>query len=238
MEDQEITESLTYISDEPNINHLRHAYEQTVNELEPYFDLCRDSYDNRRNYWAGKSRDHRKHGADAFPWEGASDMEAHVIDERIQRLVALLMSSLNRANVSAFPVEVSDIARSKVVSGFLKWMISSGYIARFEKEMELGCNYLLERGILISHVGWQREDRKFLQELDLVQISQMSPEVATAIQTGQNEPENIALLQNIFEGVTEKRAKKAIKDLRTKGCLLYTSPSPRDAHESRMPSSA
>ena len=23
-----------------------------------------------------------------------------------------------------------------------------------------------------------------------------------------------------------------------KGCLLYTSPSPRDAHESRMPSSA
>ena len=25
---------------------------------------------------------------------------------------------------------------------------------------------------------------------------------------------------------------------RAKGCLLYTSPSPRDAHESRMPSSA
>ena len=25
---------------------------------------------------------------------------------------------------------------------------------------------------------------------------------------------------------------------RYKGCLLYTSPSPRDAHESRMPSSA
>ena len=25
---------------------------------------------------------------------------------------------------------------------------------------------------------------------------------------------------------------------RSKGCLLYTSPSPRDAHESRMPSSA
>lgn len=217
MEDQEITESLTYISDEPNINHLRHAYEQTVNELEPYFDLCRDSYDNRRNYWAGKSRDHRKHGADAFPWEGASDMEAHVIDERIQRLVALLMSSLNRANVSAFPVEVSDIARSKLVSGFLKWMISSGYISRFEKEMELGCNFLLERGILISHVGWQREDRKFLQELDLVQIAQMSPEVATAIQTDQNEVELIALLQNIFNGVTEKRAKKAIEDLRTKG---------------------
>ena len=182
MEDTDISESLTYVTGEPNVDHLRYAYEQTVNELEPYFDLCRDSYDQRRNYCPGKSRDLRKHGADAFPWEGASDIESHVIDERIQRLVAMMMSSLNRANVSAFPVEVSDIARSKIVGGFLKWMLNSGYINRFEKELELGANYLLERGILITHVGWQREDRKFLQELDIVQIAQMSPEIAQAIE--------------------------------------------------------
>ena len=217
MQEADISESLTYISDEPNINHLRHAYEQTVNELEPYFDLCRDSYDNRRNYWAGKSRDQRKHGADAFPWEGASDMESHVIDERISRLVALLMSSLNRANVTAFPVEVGDIARSKMVSGFLKWMISSGYINRFEKEMELGCNYLLERGILITHVGWQREDRKFLQELDLIQIAQMSPNIAKAIENGDDDDVLISLLEQSFDGVTQKRCKQALKDLRKKG---------------------
>ncbi len=217
MEEEEISETLTYHSGTPNIDHLRNAYEQTVNELEPYFDLCRDSYDNRRNYWAGKSRDHRKHGADAFPWEGASDMEAHVIDERIQRLVALVISSLNKANVSAFPVEVTDIARSKVVGSFLKWMISSGYIDRFEKEMELGANYLLERGILISHVGWQREDRKFLQKLDITQIAQMSPEVAEAIQDGRDEMALVNLLQQTFDGLSEKRAIKALKDLREKG---------------------
>ena len=104
MDTDSISESLTYVSQEPNVDHLRRAYEQTILELEPYFDLCRDSYDNRRNYWNGKSRDHRKHGADAFPWEGASDMEAHVIDERINRLVSLIMSSMSRANVRAFPV--------------------------------------------------------------------------------------------------------------------------------------
>jgi len=217
MEEEEISETLTYHSGTPNIDHLRNAYEQTVNELEPYFDLCRDSYDNRRNYWAGKSRDHRKHGADAFPWEGASDMEAHVIDERIQRLVALVISSLNKANVSAFPVEVTDIARSKVVGSFLKWMISSGYIDRFEKEMELGANYLLERGILISHVGWQREDRKFLQKLDITQIAQMSPEIAEAIQDGRDEMALVNLLQQTFDGLSEKRAIKALEDLREKG---------------------
>ena len=217
MQDTDISESLTYVTGEPNVNHLRHAYEQTVNELEPYFDLCRDSYDQRRNYWAGKSRDLRKHGADAFPWEGASDIESHVIDERISRIVAMLMSSLSRANVSAFPVEVNDIARSKIVGSFMKWMVSSGYINRFEKEMELGCNYLLERGILITHVGWQREDRKFLQELDIAQIAQMSPEVAQAIDDKSNDQALVALLQQTFEGVTEKRGLKALKELRKKG---------------------
>ena len=57
----------------------------------------------------------RKHGADAFPWEGASDMESHVIDERITRLVSLFLSALNRANIRAFPVEIADIPRSRIV---------------------------------------------------------------------------------------------------------------------------
>jgi hypothetical protein len=217
MQNESVSESLTYVSDEPDIKTLKYAYDQTVTELEGYFDLCRTSYDDRRNWWPGKSRDHRKHGADAFPWEGASDVECHVIDERITRLVSLFMASLNRANVRAFPVESGDIARSKVVSGFLKWMVSSGYIPRFYREMELGANYLLERGILISYVGWQREDRRFVQELDLAQIGQMSPEIYAAIESGQADEELILLMQNVFEGVTEKRAKKALKELRKNG---------------------
>ena len=217
MQNESISESLTYVSDEPDIKTLKYAYDQTVTELEAYFDLCRTSYDDRRNWWPGKSRDHRKHGADAFPWEGASDVECHVIDERITRLVSLFMASLNRANVRAFPVESGDIARSKVVSGFLKWMVSSGYIPRFYREMELGANYLLERGILITYVGWQREDRRFIQQLDLSQIAQMSPEIADAINSGEMDDELILLIQNIFPGTTPKRAKKAIKELRKNG---------------------
>ena len=217
MQNESVSESLTYVSDEPDIKTLKYAYDQTVTELEAYFDLCRTSYDDRRNWWPGKSRDHRKHGADAFPWEGASDVECHVIDERITRLVSLFMASLNRANVRAFPVESGDIARSKVVSGFLKWMVSSGYIPRFYREMELGANYLLERGILITYVGWQREDRRFIQELDLSQIAQMSPEIADAINSGEMDDELVLLMQNVFPGTTDKRAKKAIKDLRKNG---------------------
>ena len=217
MQSDSISEALTYVGKEPDIKTLRYAYDETVTELEAYFDLCRTSYDDRRNWWAGKSRDHRKHGADAFPWEGAADMEAHTIDERITRLVSLFMSSLNRSNVRAFPVESTDIPRSKVVSSFLKWMVSSGYIPRFKREMELGANYLLERGILITYVGWHREDRRFLQRLDLNQIAQIAPEVVELIEAGENDDELIALLEATFPGVTKKRAKKALKDLRKTG---------------------
>ncbi len=217
MQSDSISEALTYVGKEPDIKTLRYAYDETVVELEAYFDLCRTSYDDRRNWWAGKSRDHRKHGADAFPWEGAADMEAHTIDERITRLVSLFMSSLNRSNVRAFPVESTDIPRSKVVSSFLKWMVSSGYIPSFKREMELGANYLLERGILITYVGWHREDRRFLQRLDLNQIAQIAPEVVELIEAGENDDELVALLEATFPGVTKKRAKKALKDLRKTG---------------------
>ena len=217
MDSQSSYEGLTYVSKEPNVETLRNAYSETVIDLEGYFDLCRNSYDDRRNDWAGKSRDHRKHGADAFPWEGAADMEAHTIDERITRLVSLFMSALNRSNVRAFPVEAGDIARSVVVSGFLKWMVSSGYIPRFKREMELGANYLLERGMLLTYVGWHREDRRFLQELSIEQIAQNSPELAEAIVAGLADNEVTALIEAAFEGISTARAKKALKDLKKTG---------------------
>jgi len=210
-------ESLTYVSKEPDVSTLRKAYESTTLELASYIDLCRTSYDDRRNYWPGKSRDLRKHGSDAFPWEGASDTEAHVIDERINRLVALVMSSLNRANVRAFPTEASDIPRAKIVSSFMKWMSSSGYIPRFKREMELGANYLLERGLLITYVGWHREDRTYLQQFDLEQIAAVAPDIAQAVLTGNQDEQVIAMLKQAFPTIQDKRAKKALAQLRKTG---------------------
>jgi hypothetical protein len=217
MENTETAKALTYVRKTPDVQTLRWAYSKTIADLEYYFDLCRTSYDDRRNWWAGKSRDHRKHGADAFPWEGASDIESHVIDERITRLVSMFMSAVSRANVRAFPTETSDIPRATVVSSFLKWMISSGYIPRFKKEMELGANYLLERGILVTYVGWQREDRKFLQQLDLEQIASVSPEIAQSIADNDDTENIVNLLIAAFPGANSERAKKALEDLRETG---------------------
>ena len=47
----------------------------------------------------------------------------------------------------------------------------------------------------------------------------------------------IAVSRDCFPIQLSEKRRAAIKET-YKGCLLYTSPSPRDAHESRMPSSA
>ena len=216
MQSDDYSKAITYVGKKPDIDVLIKAYQTTTNELESYYDLCRTSYDDRRNWWPGKSRDLRKHGADAFPWDGASDLESHVIDERVTRLVSLFMSALNRANIQAFPVEATDIPRAKIVSNFLKWMTTSGYIPRFKQEMELAANYLLERGMMITYCGWVMEDRTFKQKIDLRRIAAVSPELAEMIATGQNDEIVIQQMQAAVK-VSEANAKKALEELRETG---------------------
>lgn len=208
--------ALTYVQDVPNVPALKTAYDTTIGDLDWYLQSTRDSYDYRRNIWPGKSKDLRKHGADAFPFEGAADSEVQIIDERINTYVALFMSALTRANIRAYPVETEDMGRARVVSSFLKWMVAS-YIPDFKRQMELGANYLLERGMMITYVGWQKENRTFLQRLDLNQIAQVSPDLARIIIDGKSDDQIVELLKGQFEGLTTKRARTALKELRKSG---------------------
>lgn len=217
MQSDSTFENLTYVGEKPDIKVLRLAYLEIVSGLSEFDRLCKDSYDSRYNIWPGKNPDFRKHGADAFPWDGASDLESHVISERITKLVALLITSLNKANVTAMPVEMTDIPRSKMIANFLKWMISSGYIDRFIQEAELGANHFLEKGILITYVGWNREDRHFKQKLDLKQIAEISPEIAKLILSGDNDARLIELFKGTFGGVTDRKALRTLNDIRQTG---------------------
>ena len=121
----------------------------------------------------------------------------------------MFLVAMKRAIIRAWTVEVGDIARSKMVTNFLKWMIKSGYISRFNEEMELGANYLLERVLLITYVGWHREDRSFLQRLSLDQISTINPELGAMLVSYNDNDQVVRRLQFSFEGVSESRANKA-----------------------------
>jgi hypothetical protein len=209
-------EAMIYADKEVNIGALRNAYDTCLLDLEEYFEACLRSYDDRRNKWDGKSDDLRKQGANAFPWQGASDMEVNVIGERIDAFVSILDQALQRSHIKAFPTSMSSMPRAAIVSAFLKWMRST-YIPNFRQEMELGANYLLEKGIMVTYVGWKRESRTFKQSVNLQQIAQLMPEMVDLILSGTNDEEVVALLQQAFPAISKKRAKSVVKDLRRMG---------------------
>lgn len=209
-------QAMTLVGDGPDIPALSKAYTQTLADLGFFLEGCQDSYRWRRNIWTGKARDLRKHGGDAFPWDGAADTEAHVISQRINTYIALFMQALNRANIRANPTELSDIRRAKTVSCFLKWMISS-YIPQFKRQMELNGNYLLEKGMMITYVGWEKENRTYKQKITLAQLGNLSKQLVQLVMEGENDEELGALLQSQFGQMKAGKVKKILNDLRGKG---------------------
>ena len=209
-------EALIYLDKGPDINALVDAYDTCLIDLDYYFESCLRSYNDRRNIWDGKSDDLRKNGANAFPWQGASDQEVNVVGERIDTYVALFDQALQRSHIKAFPTSMASMPRAAIVSSFLKWMRST-YIPDFARQMELGGNYLLEKGIMVTYVGWKREKRSYLQSVSLDQIAQVSPDLAELILSGEDDEMLINLIQESFPDLSSRRAKKAIKDLRKMG---------------------
>jgi hypothetical protein len=220
---EEQEESMIYAEDGPNVMALADAYDKCLIDLEEYFEACLRSYDDRRNLWEGKSDDLRKQGANAFPWQGASDIEVNVVGERIDAFVAILDQALQRSHIKAFPTSMASMPRASMVSGFLKWMRSS-YIPNFRQQMELGANYLLEKGLMVSYVGWKREKRTYLQQVSIEEIAQVSPDLAELIVSGADDEMVLGMLQTAFPDLSSKRAKKAIMDLRKKGLAEVSVP--------------
>jgi len=209
-------ESLIYTANEPDIETLRSAYDNCLIDLDEYFEVCNRSYDDRRNIWDGKTTDLRKNGSNAFPWDGASDMEVNVIGERIDAFVAILDQALTRSHIKAFPTSTASIPRAALVSSFLKWMKSS-YIPDFKNQMELGANYLLEKGIMVTYVGWKREKRTFLQEVSLEELAQASPEMAEMIINAVDDDMLVDMIVQAFPNMNAKRVNKFLREIRKMG---------------------
>ena len=209
-------ESLIYAADEPDVQTLSTVYNEAILDLDEYFETCRQSYDDRRNIWPGKSDDLRKNGANAFPWQGASDQEVNVVGERIDTYVSMFDMALARSHIKAFPTSMASMSRAGMVSSFLKWMRST-YIPNFKNEMELGANYLLEKGMMVSYVGWKRESRTFRQSVTMDELAATQPEVAQIILSGEDDEALVELMMDAIPSLTPKRAAKVIRELRTKG---------------------
>lgn len=220
LSDQDV--AMIYVQSEPDVGALQDAYDKAVLDQEEYIESCERAYNDRRNMWPGKTSDMRKKGANAFPWDGASDMEVNTIGERIDTYVALLTQALDRSHIKAFPTSHNSVAKASVVSMFLKWMRKS-YIPDFKKQMELGANHLLEKGIMVSYVGWKREKRTFKQVVTLQEIEAAMPDLVEII-LSDNVAEAEAFVSSAYPDMSKKRVKKAVSELRMMGVTEISIP--------------
>lgn len=203
----------------PNVNALVQSRRETISDLSQWLSQQRDNYDVRHCLWGGQTADGRKHGTNdkpAFPWEGASDLRPFVVDSFISQDVALLCTSVKRANLVANPVESGDMARARLVSQFMRWLMYS-QMEEIEDETELLANYVLEKGVGAMAVVWDRKTSTRMQDISVDDIAQLAPELAEFIQNKDYASDLTDLMQTYFPQISRRKARKMVTELRNKG---------------------
>jgi hypothetical protein len=216
MEDSTLKELAYYDGDTPNMVAIKQAYHSDFNENEGYYERTEDAYKVRRNLWAGKSKSLKKEHPSAKPWQYASDNEAWVVDPRIDSLVALAWNAWQNGDVFAAPVGSDDLERSASVTNFMRWTMSE-WVPSAQREFELCANYMLEKAIAATYIGYEKHNTPIKERVDLEQLAEAVPEFAELFADETREDEALALLEENFEYVNTKRAKKALKQLRREG---------------------
>lgn len=227
------TDKITFSNNEPNIHYL---YDELHRSLFYGGNMSRltTSDDQRMCRWEGQADDGKKHeeylGYEPFPWEGASDVRLRLIDNTINQLVTLLMSSWQRATIRVSGIEVSDAQQASAAQTLLTWVISNRLRADLEREAELWAQYTLQFGWSAVHIGW---DRRIATKPDVITLE----DIALAAQQGngllqkaldsiKSNPDSDMGKMLISEalGCSQKEAKRICKELNLNGKADYNMP--------------
>ena len=206
----------------PNFNLLKKAFEDCVRDNQPYIDQCRLNYETRFALWNGQSADGKKHAREGSkvsptPWDGASDLRVFLVDNIINKKVALQLMAFKRANLAAVPVESSDLNRAQSVSNFMRWLIQT-QIREIDREIEMASNFLNEKGIAVTGQFWEKRREKVLATVRLADLQQQFPQINIEQLVLDDGAAND--LKSIFEeqyGCSRGKAGKMLKELRQTG---------------------
>ena len=194
--------------------------------MSPYFNQTGCNYDTRNEFWPNQNlRTGRKHGTPndpAYPWEDASDIRTFTLDTIIKENAAMLVKSLLRGNLTAIPVEGNDIERDRMISQFMKWMLTQ--VDDIDRQARVLASYQEERAIGVMGVFWDTKVEEVMQSLSLEQIAQIDPENPSVGEGFINliiEPattdEATDLMEQFFPTVSRRKARKMVNELRKTG---------------------
>ena len=155
-------DKLTFYSETPDIVYLRKELERSLYNGGNVARLNSND-DIRLARWEGQSDDGKKYssnqleGASVFPFEGASDVRCRLVDQTINELVVLLVSSWQLGRLRVSGTEASDGSTAGSVQTLANWLINNRMKADLVREAELWAQYSLQFGWSVAHIGWERK---------------------------------------------------------------------------------
>lgn len=208
---------------DPDIDRLKDALQETTSQLSPFYNQTQCNFDTRNNFWPGQDLESgRKKGSPnnpAYPWEDASDIRPFTVDSYIRENKALLVKSLLRGNLTAVPVEGNDIERAKMISQFMKWLLSQS--EDIDRQSKILADYQEEKGIGICGVFWDTKVEEVMEDLTLEDVLAINPEdpsigerLVALILEPETTNEATDIMQEFFPSVKRRKARKMVNDLR------------------------
>ena len=154
-------DKLAFFSETPNIGELRTELQRSLYNGGNVARLNSND-DIRLARWDGQTDDGKKHssnlreGEQAFPFEGASDVRCRLVDQTINELVVLLVSSWQLARIRVSGTEVGDASRAASIQTLAEWVVNNKLRADLLTEAELLGQYTQQFGWSVAHIGWER----------------------------------------------------------------------------------
>ena len=154
-------DKLAFFSETPDIGELRSELQRSLYNGGNVARLNSND-DIRLARWDGQSDDGKKYsnnlreGEQAFPFEGASDVRCRLVDQTINELVVILVSSWQLARLRVGGTEVGDASRAASIQTLADWIVNNKMRADLLNESELLGQYTQQFGWSVAHIGWER----------------------------------------------------------------------------------
>lgn len=220
-------DKLAFVTETPEINYLISEFNRSIFSGS---NIARfNEADNIRfARWPSQSTDGKKHsenmrnGEQAFPFEGASDVRIRLIDQTINELTAIMMTSWKRSQLRISGVDMTDSQTAGAAQLLMKWVVENKIRAELEKEIELWIQYTLDYGWSTMHIGWEQRLSKRRISMTMDDFKAMAMEntilepVVTAIVNGSIDDMSIDIVMRTF-GMTKKEAGKFIREIGKNG---------------------
>lgn len=217
---------------DPVLSAMKHELDQAAQGSGDFFGRLERSRDTRFCRWDGQSDDARRHGKNAFPWEGASDTRIRVSDETVNEQVMVLVAAFFRQQIQTIGIGGTNQARSSQITQLVKWMIYGQMLDHLWREVNLAANWRQDPGLAILSIEWEQETRVEMEPLDIEQLqaAAQSPEgegladVQEMLLDPLREEEALEMLQALSPMVNVNTGKRILRELREQGHSAVPTP--------------